>query len=64
MALWQALLILGAGTMVTIAYISSVTAMRVGDIGFIAPFQIFHLRCSGPSCWAGSLSIPCQIPIR
>lgn len=33
----------GAGIMLTIGYISAVTAMRVGDVGFIAPFRYMSL---------------------
>ena len=57
-ALWQALLILGAGTMVTIAYISSVTAMRVGDIGFIAPFRYTSLLWAIVLGWFAFHTLP------
>jgi drug/metabolite transporter (DMT)-like permease len=40
---FQILQILGAGGMVIVGYICSVTAMRVGDIGFIAPFRYTSL---------------------
>ncbi|GLS88526.1 membrane protein [Cypionkella aquatica] len=46
---WQAvtplhiLQILGAGSMVIVGYICSVSAMRVGDIGFVAPFRYTSL---------------------
>lgn len=39
----QILQLLGAGGMVIVGYICSVTAMRVGDIGFIAPFRYTSL---------------------
>lgn len=39
----QVLQILGAGSMVTVGYICSVSAMRVGDIGFVAPFRYMSL---------------------
>lgn len=39
----QGLMMLGAGSMLTIGYICSVTAMRVGDIGFVAPFRYTSL---------------------
>lgn len=41
--LTEAAKILSAGTMLIIGYISSVTAMRTGDIGFVAPFRYTSL---------------------
>ncbi len=35
--------VLGAGLMLTLGYLSSVMAMRVGDIGFVAPFRYSSL---------------------
>ena len=40
---FQILQICGAGGMVIVGYICSVTAMRVGDIGFVAPFRYTSL---------------------
>ena len=40
---FQALQILGAGGMVIVGYICSVSAMRIGDIGFVAPFRYTSL---------------------
>jgi drug/metabolite transporter (DMT)-like permease len=40
---FQSLQILGAGCMLTVGYLSSVMAMRVGDIGFVAPFRYSSL---------------------
>lgn len=40
---FQILQICGAGGMVIVGYICSVTAMRVGDIGFFAPFRYTSL---------------------
>lgn len=39
----QALQLLGSGSMVIVGYICSVSAMRVGDIGFVAPFRYMSL---------------------
>lgn len=39
----QAAQIFGAGAMLTLGYLSAVTAMRVGDIGFVAPFRYSSL---------------------
>jgi len=39
----QILQLLGAGGMVIVGYICSVSAMRVGDIGFVAPFRYTSL---------------------
>lgn len=41
--LLQALQLLGSGSMVIVGYICSVSAMRVGDIGFVAPFRYTSL---------------------
>lgn len=40
---FQAGQILAAGGMLTVGYLSSVMAMRVGDIGFVAPFRYSSL---------------------
>ena len=48
----------GAGTMVTIAYISSVTAMRVGDIGFIAQFRYTSLLWAIVLGWFAFHTLP------
>jgi drug/metabolite transporter (DMT)-like permease len=40
---FQALQIFAAGAMLTVGYLSSVMAMRVGDIGFVAPFRYSSL---------------------
>lgn len=43
MSLFQTLQVLAAGGLLIVAYICSVSAMRVGDIGFIAPFRYTSL---------------------
>lgn len=43
MTAFQTLQLLGAGCMVIVGYICSVSAMRIGDIGFIAPFRYTSL---------------------
>ena len=45
-------MILGAGTMLPIGYICSVTAMRVGDVGFVAPFRYTSLLWAIVLGWA------------
>lgn len=39
----QGWLLLGAVVAVSVGYITSVSAMRVGDLGFVAPFRYFSL---------------------
>ena len=41
--LLQIAMICGAGAMLPVGYICSVTAMRVGDVGFVAPFRYTSL---------------------
>jgi hypothetical protein len=42
------------GLFLIVGYLSSVAAMRHGDIGLVAPFRYTSL--SGPSSWASSSS--------
>ena len=54
----QGLMMLGAGSMLTIGYICSVTAMRVGDIGFIAPFRYTSLLWAIVLGWLAFHTLP------
>lgn len=54
----QLTLILGAGTMLPIGYICSVTAMRVGDVGFVAPFRYTSLLWAIVLGWVAFSQLP------
>jgi len=56
--LLQAVQVAGAGVMVTIGYISAVTAMRVGDVGFIAPFRYMSLMWAILLGWVAFGNLP------
>lgn len=48
----------GAGVMLTLGYLSSVTAMRVGDIGFVAPFRYSSLLWAILLGWVFFANLP------
>lgn len=48
----------GAGVMLTIGYICAVTAMRVGDVGFVAPFRYMSLMWAILLGWIAFGSLP------
>ncbi|HCY99448.1 MAG: hypothetical protein A3D16_19305 [Rhodobacterales bacterium RIFCSPHIGHO2_02_FULL_62_130] len=50
--------IIGAGVMLTIGYICAVTAMRVGDVGFVAPFRYMSLMWAILLGWVAFGSLP------
>lgn len=54
----QAAQILGAGLMLTLGYLSSVMAMRVGEIGFVAPFRYTSLLWAILLGWLIFASLP------
>jgi drug/metabolite transporter (DMT)-like permease len=54
----QALQVLGAGLMLTIGYLCAVTAMRVGDIGFVAPFRYMSLMWAILLGWLAFNTLP------
>jgi drug/metabolite transporter (DMT)-like permease len=54
----QLLQMCGAGVMLTIGYICAVTAMRVGDVGFIAPFRYMSLMWAILLGWIAFGSLP------
>ena len=50
--------VMGAGIMLTIGYICAVTAMRVGDVGFIAPFRYMSLMWAILLGWVAFGNLP------
>ena len=54
----HALMIFGAGSMLPVGYICSVTAMRVGDVGFVAPFRYTSLLWAIVLGWAVFSQLP------
>jgi drug/metabolite transporter (DMT)-like permease len=54
----QLVLIFGAGTMLPVGYICSVTAMRVGDVGFVAPFRYTSLLWAIVLGWVAFAQLP------
>lgn len=56
--LLQLVLIFGAGTMLPVGYICSVTAMRVGDVGFVAPFRYTSLLWAIVLGWVAFSQLP------
>ena len=54
----QGLQLMGAGSMVIVGYICSVSAMRVGDIGFVAPFRYTSLLWAIILGWVFFASFP------
>ncbi|MGV8949758.1 MAG: DMT family transporter [Cypionkella sp.] len=54
----QSLQVLGAGVMLTLGYLSSVMAMRVGDIGFVAPFRYTSLLWAIVLGWLAFGNLP------
>lgn len=56
--LTQALMVLAAGSMLIIGYICAVTAMRVGDVGFVAPFRYTSLLWAIVLGWLAFGNLP------
>jgi drug/metabolite transporter (DMT)-like permease len=54
----QAAQVCGAGLMLTIGYLCAVTAMRVGDIGFVAPFRYMSLMWATLLGWLAFNTLP------
>lgn len=54
----QIAMICGAGAMLPVGYICSVTAMRVGDVGFVAPFRYTSLLWAIVLGWGMFAQLP------
>lgn len=57
-SLAQALMVFAAGFMLIIGYICAVTAMRVGDVGFVAPFRYASLLWATILGWLAFSTLP------
>lgn len=57
-SLTQAGMVLAAGLMLIIGYICAVTAMRVGDVGFVAPFRYTSLLWAIVLGWLAFGNLP------
>ncbi len=58
LSLTQGLMVLAAGLMLIIGYICAVTAMRVGDVGFVAPFRYTSLLWAIVLGWLAFGNLP------
>lgn len=56
--LLQSAQVAGAGVMLPIGYICAVSAMRVGDVGFIAPFRYMSLMWAILLGWLAFSNLP------